>query len=231
MRKVSMPFGDRLMRPCGAAVATKKTGCAPMNSINSGVSRSKNLDMALSPACKDCLTIVNILPDASSWTTRPNLPRDRSDDGADGDLRAPARGAGPRRGHHHRAVARTRGNLDQPFYSVDVRAQPRQFGGGGVENTAPASRQRAGLGRDWTGRPQEPALQADREGKAGAGRVACVTPGGDRGDLDGIFARRAGRIQRVRGQAVRPDRRLFAREKRAARGGGPMNFNGALLLI
>src|ERR1019366_4703801 len=81
------------------------------------------------------------------------------------------------------------------------------------------------LDRDWTGRPQEPALQADREGQAGAGRVACVTPGGDRGDLDGIFARRAGRIQRVRGQAVRPDRRLFAREKRAARGGGPMNFN------
>src|ERR1035441_5339384 len=214
-----MPFGDRLMRPCGAAVATK-TGCAPMNSINSGVSRSKNLDMALSPACKDCLTIVNILPDASSWTTRPNLPRDRSDDGADGDLRAPARGAGPRRGHHDRAVARTRGNLDRTFYSVDVRAQPRQFGGGGVEKTAPASRQRPGLGRDWTGRPQEPALQADREGKQSAGRAARVAPGGDRGDLDGIFARRAGRIQCVRDQAVRSDRTLFEREKCAAGGGG-----------
>ena len=43
------------------------------------------------------------------------------------------------------------------------------------------------LGRDWAGRPQEPALQADGEGKQSAGPAARVGPGGDRGDLERDF--------------------------------------------
>ncbi len=41
----------------------------------------------------------------------------------------------------------------------------------------------------------------------------------DRGDLDGILARRTGRVQQVRRDLVRSNRALFARKNHAPRGG------------
>src|SRR5271165_6614294 len=104
-----------------------------------------------------------MLLNAISWkpSAGPDLPRHRGDDGARGNFRAPARGAGARRGDHDRAVAGARGNLDRAFYSVDVRTEPRQFGGSGIENIAPTARRRAGYGRDWARRPAQSELQAD----------------------------------------------------------------------